>query len=558
MKRHFLLPFSFALALSASAYPLREWDWHMPAEHYKNLEFSDRATLDRAVKIFQQAVSAEERNERVTDLVPRYRAAAGEFRKVQVQGEAEDFCAPLLAYAVFMQGYARQQARDRNEAVKLYNEVLDLYPEQKFVAVAARYLLARTYREMGDVKRADATIAEIVDDRDAEGHVLFFSVLRDRAWYHWNRFEIDDAIELWSRIVFSKSIPGGWCYHEVWRPSRDMLVRAAIVNGDFDNLEKYVFAGIGEDKRKERCEALSENACFVRDIDRYDWNGITDYLNKRYPRDKKASERKKATEKIRKGYASWFAGQGGVFEANGGAWAFQVNLLRVNWALEKPEDGAKRIQKLIATMGDGCKDDAALNGRARWLACELMDWLRRYDDAVAAAEKTKGHPAKLRLLYEIASKGDKWKEAAQYLEEYVALQPPPPPEDLRRAKYDLAWVYLHRTGQYEKAIKLYEDINDPPRSLWGLADAQRAAGKKSAGYQTLTEISSVFPNDAPDAVLKMARWREDDGEKEKAIALYRRLLSHPDWKKSGASSQAHQALERYGIKTGGAMTNEVR
>ena len=51
---------------------------------------------------------------------------------------------------------------------------------------------------------------------------------------------------------------------------------------------------------------------------------------------------------------------------------------------------------------------------------------------------------------------------------------------------------------------------------------------------------------------------KSDGEKEKAIGLYRQLLKNPKWKQSGASSQAHQALERFGIATGGAMTNEVR
>ena len=35
-------------------------------------------------------------------------------------------------------------------------------------------------------------------------------------------------------------------------------------------------------------------------------------------------------------------------------------------------------------------------------------------------------------------------------------------------------------------------------------------------------------------------------------------MKHPKWKQSGASSRAHQALERLGVATGGAMTNEVR
>ena len=104
----FTFYFAFAKA-NAYAEPMREWDWHMPGEVYKELEFTDRAQVDRAVKLFEQAVDAERRGVKVTELVPRYRNAAGEWRKGQVQGETSDAGnEPLLAYAVVMQGYAKQ------------------------------------------------------------------------------------------------------------------------------------------------------------------------------------------------------------------------------------------------------------------------------------------------------------------------------------------------------------------------------------------------------------------------------------------------------------------
>ena len=51
---------------------------------------------------------------------------------------------------------------------------------------------------------------------------------------------------------------------------------------------------------------------------------------------------------------------------------------------------------------------------------------------------------------------------------------------------------------------------------------------------------------------------EEDGNVKQAIAIYRRLLSQPEWKKTAESSWAHQALERHGVATGGAVVNEVR
>ena len=539
-------------AFSANAEPLREWDWHLPGDVYKELEFTDRAAVDRAVKLFQQAIDAERRGVKVTDLVPRYRAAAGEWRKVQVQGESSgEGSEPLLAYAVFMQGYARQQAHDRNEAIKLFNEVLDIYPEEKFIAVPARYMLSCVKRELGDLKQANADLEEIIDDKAADGHPIYYNVLRSMGSVRWNEGKPEEAAELWSKIVFSKK-KVDWT---LWYYTRSDLVLALTVAGSFNELEAAVLAGVDESKRKERVERMAENAKWMSETDRYGHHGITQYLDRMWPRDKKASERKARLEKIRKGYIAWIDGEGAVFDGYDDGWAFAVAQLRARLGVDKAGDVLKRV-KTLEPMVKNAKPDL-VDGRARTIALELAG-IGEKDGARAAAEMAKNHLYKLHLQYEVENALQEWKAAAQYLSEYVQTQPPPPPDDLKRAKYDLAWHYRVRLGEHEKAVKIYQDLDDPPRSLWGLAESLRDCGKKTEAYKSLTEIASMFPNDAPNAVLRMAQWKEHDGDKEKAIALYRRLLSHPQWKQSGASSEAHQALERFGIATGGAMTNEVR
>ena len=543
--------FAFAL-LSASAEPIREWDWHLPGDVYKELEFTDRAAVDRAVKLFQQAIDAERRGVKVTDLVPRYRAAAGEWRKVQVQGESSgEGSESLLAYAVFMQGYARQQAHDRNEAIKLFNEVLDIYPEEKFIAIPARYMLSRVKRELGDLKQANADLEEIVDDKAADGHPIYYNVLRSMGTVRWGEGKPEEAAELWSKIVFSKK-KVDWT---LWYYTRSDLVLALTVAGSFNELEAAVLAGIDESKRKERVERMTENAKWMSETDRYGHHGITQYLDRKWPRDKKASERKTRLEKIRKGYIAWIDGEGAVFDGYDDGWAFAVAQLRARLGVDKTGDILKRVRTL-EPMVKNAKPEL-VDGRARTIALELAG-IGEKDGARAAAEMAKNHLYKLHLQYEVENALQDWKAAAQYLSEYVQTQPPPPPDDLKRAKYDLAWHYRVRLGEHEKAVKIYQDLDDPPKSLWGLAESLRDCGKKTESYKTLTEIASMFPNDAPNAVLRIAQWKERDGDKEKAIALYRRLLSHPQWKQSSASSEAHQALERFGIATGGAMTNEVR
>ena len=112
-------------------------------------------------------------------------------------------------------------------------------------------------------------------------------------------------------------------------------------------------------------------------------------------------------------------------------------------------------------------------------------------------------------------------------------------------------------GKYAEAIKLYEDINQPPGTLWDIQWCYRRLGEKKKAQGTLDEIT-FFPDQAARAVWTKAEYFREDGEKDKAIALYRRLLSQPEWKKTQESSLAHQRLEAWGIATGGAVINEVR
>ena len=159
------------------------------------------------------------------------------------------------------------------------------------------------------------------------------------------------------------------------------------------------------------------------------------------------------------------------------------------------------------------------------------------------------------LTYEIENRADKLPAAQLALEQIVDQ---PDAAVSLAGKKRLAWFHKERTRQYDKAIALYIDISQPPGTLWDLQECYRRAGKKLEAYTVLTELASIFPPEAARAVWVQGQYREQDGEKDKAIALYRRLLAQPEWKKTWESSQAHQALERLGIATGGAVVNEVR
>ena len=539
-----------ALAATAAAMPMREWDWHMPASIYKDLEFSDRASVDRATKLFQQAVDREWAREKVTTLVHRYRAAVAEWRKVQVQGEtAGAGNESLLAYAVFMQGYARQQAHDRNEAVKLYNEVLDIYPEEKFIAIPARYMLSRVKREIGDSRQADEALEAIAADNAADGHVIWFSVVRDLAEIRWRQCKDDEAVELWEKLLNAPKRPAD----EIWRRARSMVILNAVVAMDFAKYEEVEFRGVPPEKKAERAKAIEDTGAWIAAAGNGQWNGITECFARQLPGDQKAKERQEKARRVQRAYAQWFETQtASVYAGLDDGWRLALARLAVYSGIDSAAETDKRLNAVTALVRNAKPDQ--VDGRADWLTKKYLQ-LRRGDDARNAAALTKNQHTRLWLQYWLECQLGAWKNALMYLEEFIAAKPSA--GALKNAKYELADLYRRRFKTPEKAVKLYQEIDEPPRTLWALAETYRECGKKKESYQMLTEITSVFPNDAPNAVLRTADWRLADGEKEKAIAAYRSLMKHPKWKQSGASSQAHQALERLGIATGGAMTNEV-
>ena len=536
----YFLAFTFYFALAnAYAYPLRDWDWHLPGAVYKELDFTQRAQVDRASKLFQQAIDAEGRV-KVTELVPLYRNAAGEWRKVQVQGETEDGLEPLLAYAVFMQGYAKQQARDRNEAMKLYNEVLDIYPDQKFIAIPARYMLSNVKREIGDIKQADADLEAIVEDGGANGHVLYWRVISELASIRWGTMKVEEAVELWKKIEAAK----GKAPDNLWQHAHNSITFVAFAEGNFADYEASIFLGVPE-VNKRRAPIVSESARWVCG----GCGGLAGYLERKYPGDKKAGKRKEEIIKLRKQYISWLKSQKVWYDGLDDGWSFAFAMLWAHLGYEKQEALVKRVMALEPLVR-GAKPDQ-IDGRARTLANTLLDF-GQGDAARSAAAMIKDQKGRIHFQYEVECRLGAWKQAHMYLTEYMKLAP-----DDKGAKYDLASLYRNHLGTPEKAIKLYMEIDEPPRTLWLLAETYRQVGKKNESYTTLTEIASVFPNDAPNAVFRMAGWKEQDGDKKMAIGLYRRILGHPQWKQLGVSSAAHQALERLGIATGGAMTNEV-
>lgn len=559
MKRFSMRPaavfaaFALAAAAAAPAFGWEwEWNWRMPGDIYKGLEFESRNAVDRAYKATSAAMDAERAGARPTDLVPRFRAAAAEWRKVEIQAESDNTSDALLAYAGFMQGYTRMKAYDVNEAVKFYGQVVDLYDDERWIAFPARYFIGRTKIDMGDTRAGWPLIEELVDDEADAKHPLMGNVLKEVGWRWWDSGREAEAQELWERGAkpwFAES------NRSAWDSCRYGLLLACTVRGDFGALDEFIFAGVKEDNAKRRADIVVDNRNWVLGQLNNGGSGVCSYYARKFP---KEAERKAKLADFRRRYIKWYLEKRPLFVSAGREFEFDVSAIRLGYGVDSREETNAKILKLVAGLQQ-VKDPKQRDARVRTIVGLYYD-LGDYSAALILADKISEPLAASWLRYEIcrtASDRGKpmWKECLAHLDEYIKRKPDA--GQLLNAKYIIVWICRERTGDLERALKTCLDISDPPRSLWELTWTYRKLGDKKKAENCLVEISSMFANDAPRAVLTLAQLCEQDGDKKKAIALYRRLLSQPEWKKTGESSQAHQALERLGERTGGAMVNEV-
>lgn len=545
----------FAVLVPLGGFAADDWDWGMAPEVYKGLEFSERSAVDRAVKLFATAWNAERRGARSFELVPQYRAAAAEWRKVQIQAESANVDESLIAYTIFMQGFSRMKAHDSLEAVKLFKEAADFYEDLTWVAFAARFWLAQTKLDMGETKSGLILMEALLDEEDAAKHALMGTVLARAGWRRWYDCNEAEAQELWRKgadpVFYAKN-------RHNWQSSRQGIRLACAVCGDFPVFEESIFEGVREDDHNRRADILRDNANWMmNELNRGD-SAVNTYFRKKHPVDRKRDEEIKS---FRKRFLAWFDKKRGEFAAAGREFEFDVLNVRMHCGYETKEQLHARIGKLISTL-NGLKDAAKVSGRVRSIIRLFYD-LHEWDEALMMVDRIKDPLESAWLRYEVCeysvhrgAKGDWWGRCVKALEDFLKLKPGE--RETIRAKYALARISRDRVGNPKRALKIFLDIADPPSSLWELVTTYRILDDKQKANSTLEEIVSMFPDHAPRAVWTLAQFAEKDGDKKKAVALYRRLLSQPEWKKSRESSQAHQALERLGERTGGAMTNEVR
>ncbi|MDA0323332.1 MAG: hypothetical protein O2923_11545 [Verrucomicrobia bacterium] len=213
------------------------------------------------------------------------------------------------------------------------------------------------------------------------------------------------------------------------------------------------------------------------------------------------------------------------------------------------------VQRLFAKARAFAKDRPTAGERdqkAVWLSDQLKA-AKIYDQALGLLADVSHKALRLFKTYEIVGPGqEKWNEAVEILLEVEATNDAHYEPLARETR---AKAYKNQLKDYEKAIALYYEISDPPRTLWEVQDCFYRWKKLDEAITTLKEIEAIFPTQASAAAWKRTQYYHNEKNRDGVIVEARRILKI--YRQSRESSQAHQLLEEYGIATGGGvMDNE--
>lgn len=509
-------------ALAGREGPASEWNWELSPERYKKMAVFERAQYDKAAGLLRDK---------------SYKAAATEFEKLKEQFPDS----PNMSRIVLLHAYSLHLAKTRLAAIKIYNEILDYFGDTVDDAAPAIYLMGIAHMENGDTAKGLRTLKDMVDNEKYQKHPLAAGALRQVADDLWKRGEYDSAVNYWKQAVrdFSRS-----------------NAQEALISRE-DVTAWYFFARDYAGYDAWRLDAKTQNdpktrAAVATHIVTVAWNIATGQGNYTYPMKKERDAKENAAKLPDDLKACWayFKVAKAQFEKNNDLWGYYSTGVNFLGGCVRDKKELEDVVVDLVAFVKAIPDKAAADGKWCWLidrSCEWGDYTRanyflpNLSDKFTAAWKG----------YEILASQKKWKEALSHLELIEGMGNEP----LRaRAMETRAAIYKDCVGEYEKAIKLYTDINKPPGTLWAIQECQYRLNRLDVALTQLTEIENMFPAEAPEAAWTKAMYLDRAKREKECIAQGRRILKL--YPKSPASSRAHLLLEKYGIKPGGGLKDD--
>ncbi len=486
------------------------WDWQLPNDRYQLMSVFERAQYDKAARFF---------------FLGNYKASTAEFDKLRVEFPDSS----VSSYILFMNALSLHQAKTRNQAIELYNEVLDFYASEVSDAAPAIFFMGMAHIDNGDTAPGIRKLEEMIANELYRKHPLAAGAMRYIGDAYWNSGEEERAIAVWKRLVKEFASTGAGQVADAKRN----LTAYYVHNQQFDRYERWAVTDANRENQSARVEVV-ENAC---DVTFDEFHQTWRYPDKKFKPDEFTA------------LLTYLRTQKGWYEKSGALWSYYKREIGL---LSEMIQDRKSIEKVVTeALGFSEKNPESADKRL----VEITDSLRRGGDFQQASRciaKMKDRHLATFKEYEVAGLGQEdWAAAIRKL---LQLENMNDSEWATRAVTARAWVLKDHLKKYEEAIQLYRQLNAPPKTLWAIQECYIRWKKLSEAIRTLREIENFFPDDAPNAAWKIATYYHEAKESKKAIAAARRILKV--YPKSQASSRAHQLLEKYDIATGGGLLDE--
>lgn len=563
------------------------WDWPLPPRRFGAMSQPERVQYSNAEKLFAEK---------------NYQAAAVEFEKFMAQHPKS----PVLSHCLLLRAHSLHLAMNRNTAIQLYTELLDFFSEHVDDAVPAMYLTAIARIENGNIAEGVRAMKELVENEKYLTHPLADVALNRLADHYMANKEEDKAEASWLKVLelFEQSLarPEGamkeakqklterYIQKQRFGAIDDLLAKDTDDSGKIAEAATYVL------DRAEACfDRLSPDGrqsffrWFQGKRSSFDNAGRKGYfLNRSLSLAARAGMKddwkglmKEALDlcrampvEERQGVSFWIAER--LADAQRAGWSpdaewktFSAAVLNDTKALPASAQTAfyngvmDRLRLPIASQSDAAIlwDSLAARSAEIYKAMQGAERDQGFADLVDRL-KTVG---RIEKAFEIAAQISnpalaKWKGVELFEHQGKHADMAGACEEIEkmddnalavRALATRAGLYKDKLGRYADAITLYNQINDPPRTIWSVIECYEKLQKPAEAVNACSEIENFFEKDAPRAGLHKAEIWRNAGDSKKAIAACRSVLKK--YPRHQVSSQAHQMLEKYGIATGGGV-----
>jgi len=489
-----------------------------------------------------------------------------------------------VPYALLRKGRSLQRDNKRFDAIKVYNEVLDYFPNAADYAGAALYYIGESNWQNGDAKAAMKAWAEMAQDADYRKHFLAAGAINQLADNLVRQDKWSEAVAYYQQVSvdFRRSNPPAAlaaigrlleCYVRV-QPDEPKLWRAyqqaegfepsprtpepanywwrvmeAIdrYDGDFAAADRagrmrflQYWAHAMEGKFPEWDDFQINLARYQRTVDG-DTTRWMQRLDTQFEQHQKPGDYSRIIKWI-----GLFAPHRAKVDAYYARLAFDkmsmeqiAELIRTLYQQDIDKALARHTIERLPAEQTG--DDAREN-LARWIWQRDEEGVRLVCAGMHDADR--GRMTMLRY-YRDTSQADKALKAAEDL-----VKVPQYAREVCMIRGEM----FQQKHQWADAVAAYRQADFPPESLYRIASCLLSDGKREAAIGQYREIEGFFVKEAPEAALRIAYAYRDTGDQKQYVAALRAVLKK--YPTSGQSSAAHLELERLGFKIGGGIDAE--